>query len=329
MAVTPGFLIVVGACLALSFLLSGMEAGVLALSRVRIRHRARQGERAALLLQGYLDHLENFLWTILVGNTVVNFLIVTMLVLWLHTWLGAGRLAFVAGLLLLALLLYTFLELLPKLLFRAHPNRLTLWAAVPFRFVHLALAPLVGLIQWLSDHLQRWTGGRGVRRQVFGSREELRFMLEGSGSPLTTDERTMISRVLDLQRRTAGAVARPMDRVVSVNDDTPAAEIVRLCREHGVGRVPVWRTEDGRRRIIGIVPLNAVLFSPEGGAGRLARDFLQAAVFVDADTPLDQVLERLRRAGRRVAIVMGPDGREAGLIGLRDILRHIFGEDVE
>lgn len=328
MPLNLGSLVVIGTCLALSFLLSGMEAGVLALSRVRVRHRARQGDRAAALLQGHLDHPENFLWTILVGNTVVNFVAVTMLVVTLHAWLGASRLWFALGLLALALLLYTFLELLPKMLFRAYPNRLTLWAAAPFRFVHLAFAPLVALIEWLSGRLQRLTGVRVPRPPVFGSREELRFVLEGSGSTLTSDERALINRVLDLQRHTAGSLALPMDRVVAVAEGASAEEIVRLCREHGIGRVPVWREENGRRRVAGIVSLNWLLFNADEAAGRAAREVMQPAVFVDADTPLDQVLERLRRAGRRAAIVIGRDGREAGLIGLRDILRHIFGEGV-
>jgi putative hemolysin len=323
-----GSLVVIGACLTLSFLLSGMEAGVLALSRVRVRHRARRGERAATLLQRHLDNPESFLWTILVGNTVVNFVAVTMLVTALHAWLAADRLWFTLGLVALALLLYTFLELLPKMLFRAYPNRLTLWAAMPFRFVHLAFAPLVALIEWLSGRLQHLTGGRAVRRQVFGSREELRFVLESSGSPLSNDERALINRVLDLQRQTAGSLARPMDRVVTVAEDAPEEDIIRLCREHGIGRVPVWREENGRRRVIGIVSLNWLLFTAGEGVNRVAREVMQPAVFVDADTPLDQVLERLRRAGRRAAIVMGRDGREAGLIGLRDILRSVFGEGV-
>jgi putative hemolysin len=323
-----GSLVVIGACLALSFLLSGMEAGVLALSRVRVRHRARRGERAATLLQRHLDNPESFLWTILVGNTVVNFAAVTLLVTALHAWLAADRLWFTLGLIALALLLYTFLELLPKMLFRAYPNRLTLWAAVPFRFVHLVFAPLVALIEWLSGRLQHLTGGRAVRRQVFGSREELRFVLEGAGSPLSNDERALINRVLDLQRQTAGSLARPMDRVAGVGEGAAEEEIIRLCREHGIGRVPVWREENGRRRVIGIVSLNWLLFTAGAGVGRAAREVMQPAVFVDADTPLDQVLERLRRAGRRAAIVMGRDGREAGLIGLRDILRSVFGEGV-
>src|SRR5436305_14840509 len=71
-------------CLALSFVLSGMEAGVFALSRLRIRQQMRAGKRSAQVLHNYLEHPENFLWTILVGNTVANFIILGWRVSILH-----------------------------------------------------------------------------------------------------------------------------------------------------------------------------------------------------------------------------------------------------
>ena len=79
-------------CLALSFLLSGMEAGVFALSRLRIRQQMRAGQPSAKVLHDYLENPENFLWTILVGNTVANFLILGWLVAKLHEALGEHRL---------------------------------------------------------------------------------------------------------------------------------------------------------------------------------------------------------------------------------------------
>jgi len=48
-------------CLVLSFLLSGMEAGVFALSRLRIRQQMRAGRRSARVLHDYLENPENFL----------------------------------------------------------------------------------------------------------------------------------------------------------------------------------------------------------------------------------------------------------------------------
>src|SRR5688572_1952716 len=102
-----------GACLAVSFLLSGMEAGVLALSRIRIRQQMRAGNRRAEALYGYLENPESFLWTILVGNTLANFVALSSGALVLHRQF-AGQpvllfLAFFAG----VLLFYTLFELLP------------------------------------------------------------------------------------------------------------------------------------------------------------------------------------------------------------------------
>ena len=84
--------------------------------------------------------------------------------------------------------------------------------------------------------------------------------------------------------------------------------------------------EGPMRRVAGLVSLNAILFSPDGGAARSAGDFLQPAAFVEEDLRLELVLERLRRAGARVAVVIGADGRERGLIGLQDILKSVFGD---
>jgi putative hemolysin len=65
--------IALGLCLLLSFLLSGMEAGVFALNRLRVRRLARAGKPSAQMLQSFLEKPERFLWTILVGNTLAIF----------------------------------------------------------------------------------------------------------------------------------------------------------------------------------------------------------------------------------------------------------------
>jgi len=321
-----GFALVVGACLALSFLFSGMEAGVAALNRLRIRHRMRSGDARASVLHGYLENPESFLWTILIGNTLANFAAVTLLVTWLHERLGERRLWLLASLAALAVLLYTLCELLPKMLFRTFPNHLSLVLARPFRIVLFALSPLVAVIQWLSDHLLGWTGGRAFKGQIFGNRDELRLAMQESGAGLSRDEVAMVNRVLDLQNLRVRQAALPLANVHSVDADAPVEEAVKLCREHRLGRLPVWHAEGARRRIIGLVQLNSILFAADGAAGRRVGDVVQPAVFVEEDLRLEQALERLRRSGQRVAVVVGADGRERGLIGLQDILKFVFGE---
>src|SRR5687768_18168220 len=66
-------LIVLPICLATSFLCSGMEAGIFTLGRWRIAQQMRAGQVRAARLYAYLQNTENFLWTILVGNTLALF----------------------------------------------------------------------------------------------------------------------------------------------------------------------------------------------------------------------------------------------------------------
>src|SRR5262245_13171590 len=79
---------ILAASLALSFFLSGFEAGVFALNRLRIRNAVRHGRRSARQLLRYLENPENFLWTIFVGNTLANVAAICLIMAHLRIWLG-------------------------------------------------------------------------------------------------------------------------------------------------------------------------------------------------------------------------------------------------
>ena len=154
-------------CLTLAFLLSGMEAGVFALNRLRVRRLARAGNPTARLLHGFLENPEKFLWTILVGNTLANFLILAWILARLHESLpgrrGWGILVFAAA----VFLFYTLFDLLPKMLFRAYPNQLCLLVANLFRLIHLALSPLVLILEGVSRRDAALDGRARLHRPAF------------------------------------------------------------------------------------------------------------------------------------------------------------------
>src|SRR5581483_7264839 len=286
---------VIGISLVLSFLFSGMEAGVLALSRLRIRQLMRVGNRRAQVLYGYLERPENFLWTILVGNTLANFVAVGLLVILLHRWLAdypaLQVLVFLAGM----FLFYTFFELLPKVLFRTVPNRLTLVLTPLFRLLHQVLRPLVWVMTNLSRGLLHWTGGRTFTGHLFGSREEMRLVMQESAQGLTSEERLMINRVLDLQNITVRQITVPMENVAAITTRTPMSEVLKLAREQKATRLPVWREEENRRRIAGIVSLRTLLYSADLDPAKTAGDYLKPAIYMEEDLRLEAALKRMQR----------------------------------
>jgi len=313
-------------CLALSFVLSGMEAGVFALSRLRIRQQARAGNHRAQALHVYLENPEDFLWTILIGNTVANVTIVTIGVLALHAWLGEWPGLFPAALLSAGLVFYALCELLPKMLFRLYPNRLCMAFTLPFRLTHFVLRPLVSLMSLFARSLLRWSGGKRFTGRLFGSRDELRVLMQESAQGFTTEERAMINQVLDLQNLTVGQVTLPLNKIVTVPVQTPVAELLSIYRERGFSRLPVVKPEQGRQRIMGFVNLRTLLFSESLDPRKTAGDFLKPALFLDNEMRLEVALRHMQRTGQRLAIVLGRDQAELGVISLQDILRVLFGD---
>lgn len=322
----PLSLVVFAVCAALSFLFSGMEAGVFALNRLRVRQLARAGNTAARTLQRFLDHPENFLWTLLIGNTLANFLILGLGFTWLHGWLGAYPVVFSLVALGFVFGFYTFLDLLPKMIFQQYPTRPCLTLARPFRFLHLALAPLVRLVERCSGWLLSLTGGKAFRGELFGSREELRLVMQEGAQAFTSEERAMIGRVLDLPSRNVGQAATPLSKSATIRTDTAVAEILALVRERNLTRLPVWGMRDGQSRIVGVLNVDDLLFQAKLDPARRAQEFLKPAVFLGERMKLDEALRRLQRSGQRLAVVLGNDGHEVGILSLEDILAGLFGE---
>jgi CBS domain containing-hemolysin-like protein len=322
----PTVIPVFALCLATSFLLSGMEAGVFALNRLRIRKLMRGGLSRARALHGYLERPEEFLWTILVGNTLANFTAACLLVVELHIRFQDRPLVFAVVFVLAVFLFFALCELLPKVLFRTYPNRLCLALAIPFRVVHVALSPIVELVRWLADGLLRWTGGKVFTGHLFSNRDELRALMQESATALTSAERVMVNRVMDLQNITVRQAMLPLDKVVSVQATTPMADVLALYRDKPVTRIPVWQEDAGRRRIAGVLDLRSVLFLAPGEFGATAGQHLKPALFLDDSLRLEEALRRMQKNGQRLAIVLGRDRREAGILCLSDILKVIFGE---
>ena len=313
-------------CLLLSFLLSGMEAGVFALNRLRVRRLARAGRRSAKLLNHFLENPERFLWTILVGNTLANFFILGAVLVKIHEWFRDNRILVVIFFAVAVFLFYALFDLLPKMLFRALPNSLCLGMANIFRLVYFALSPLVLMVEGISKMILRWTGGRAFTGLLFGNREEMRALMQESAQALTSDERAMINRVLDLQNFTVRQIAVSLSRVAAVEKEITLGSALALAREKKFWRLPVWETRDGKHRIAGLLLLGPLLFREGLDLGRPVSDYMTPALFVNENMRLEIALRLMQRAGHRLAIVLARDGNEIGVLSLEDILRVLFGD---
>jgi putative hemolysin len=223
-------------------------------------------------------------------------------------------------------LFYAVFDLLPKMLFRAYPTRLCMMLARPFRLIHWLLRPLVWVVESVSGALLRWRGGKVFTGHLFGNREELRLVMQESAQSFSSEERSMINRVLDLQSLTVRQAITPISVAATIAAEAPLQEALAVCRERKVSRLAIRGLRDDQERIIGLLSLNPLLFHSELDPSRPVSDFIKPALFLEEDLRLEVALRRMQRSGQRMAIVLGRDRREIGVISLQDVLKFIFGE---
>src|SRR5207248_2695872 len=115
-------------------------------------------------------------------------------------------------------------------------------------------------------------------------------------------------------------------QAVTVTTVTSLGEALALCREHHFTRLPVWDKRDDQSRVIGLLTCNALLYQPDLDANKTAGEYVKPALYLEEDLRLEVALRRMQRSGQRLAIVLGRERREIGLISLQDVLGVIFGE---
>ena len=161
---------------------------------------------------------------------------------------------------------------------------------------------------------------------LFANRDELRLVMQESSQGLSSEERVMINRVLDLQNLRLRQVTVRVEKITAVTAQTPMTEVLKICAEKKLTRLPVWQTDARGNRIVGIVSLNTLLYLEHLDLAKSAGDYVKPALYLDEDLRLEKALGRMQKSGQRLAIVLGRDQRELGLVTLQDILRAIFGE---
>jgi CBS domain containing-hemolysin-like protein len=227
-------------CLLVSFVFSGIEAGIRSVNRVRLKHRMKMGDSAARTLDRLLARRGRVLVTALLVTNLMNILAYAC-----HSWPDPASRPRSYVFSAIALPIYLFgVELLPKALFRRFPYRALAALAGPLRLADLILTPL----HFIGDLLSRLFFGRRPAEQakLFVAREDFKYLTiksEREGT-LSADERQMIHNVVDFRAITAREVMLPIENVQTVRPSTNLEELLTRATASRIDRWPV-RTETG------------------------------------------------------------------------------------
>ena len=303
--------------LALSFALSGLESAVVAVSRVRVRHAAGEGDPKAMRLLPLIEERDALIGSITVANHVTN-LIAFVIIAWKFVDLS-GAWGYVTAFLVGLPVFLIGLEVLPKKLFRKYP----------FRSIRTltSLVLLVGCARPLFRVLRpKKTAGdmpvpKAVPEQSAG-RDELRRQAEAlhRQGHLSQGAHRLVQQLLDYRKLRVEDVMQPLTRSVALAGELSISAALILAREHGCSALPVL-AETGK--FVGVLDLSTL--PPNLPPDRLVRHHMRALdAFHDQDSAM-ATLQSLRRRGRNLALVLNNAEEPVGLISEQDLLGHLMG----
>ena len=306
----------VALCLLVSFVFSGIEAGILSVNRVRLRHRLELRDRAAIRLNRLLKQPERLLVTVLVVTNLMNIFAISLTTQEIVARCGVwGYPAALAAFLPVYLL---GLELLPKSLFRRFPYRALAALTGPLRLADLLLSPMHAVGSALSRTL--FKKRPEPQGKLFVAREDFKYLTiesERTGT-LTKHERQMIHNVVDFRGVRAGDVMIPLAEVRTIGTQADIGELLIASRETGLERWPV--IADGGE-IVGLVLVFDVAL--DGRTGGPLESYQRRIVKVVVNEPAYSVLRKLRAARITLAVVSDVAGKQVGVVAWEDLIRRL------
>ncbi len=309
----------------LSASFSAMEASVLSINKVRLRHLVEQGHHGAQLTFGLLTQLDRVIGTLLVANNLAN-VAISAIGAWIFvSWFGPNEGLVIAAVVMTAVLLL-FCEVTPKLFAVTHPELVAFTIVRPLRLLITPLHPVAAFFTWAGRALLRLLRVPMKRRSPLVTEEELKVMIQmgREAGVLEETELRMLQRIFEFSDSVVGQVMVPRKQIAGVNLNAKAADALDVLIEEGHSRIPVY--EGSLDRVVGVIYARDLLATIRHGGLLVLSDLIRPVAVVREDKRVAELLTEFQRDKVQIAIVQDATGRTVGLVTLEDLLEEIVGE---
>ncbi len=335
---------------AINAFFAASEIALLSVRRQRILQLAQEGNLGAQAALKLLMSTERLLSVITVGISITSLAMGVAgeeaINQWLQTQLVplAPReyikvvevFCLMLSFVVLTLVLVVIGEVVPKNIGILASERISILSAPPLLVVSRMFAPLVFLVERLSNFFSRLLGLPQGGAHGIHSLEEIRHIVESSleHATVTNFEAHAIDRLLELRELVAREVMTPRSSMVCLPSDAPLDELLKTMSDHHYSRVPVYK--DSPDNIIGIVHFRDLLVVWQERRvatekRRPVRKFVleqhvRKLPVIPETKSLSDLIDEFRHNRAHMALVVNEFGAVSGVLTLEDVFEQVFGE---
>jgi len=313
-------------CLVLSGFFSASETAFIALPRARLMHLVSIRRRGASRVENMLQHPDKFLATVLLGNNLVNTAAAALATVIAISFIGDGVLAVLAATFGVTLILLVFGETLPKSIAWQRSESVAFAVSRPLALMGLTLAPVVRMLQVVSNLGNRLAGGRDAASQM--GEQEIRTLISASvqSGTVGAEEAALLEKVFRFGDQQVREIMTPRPEIVWIELGTTLEAFLAFYLEHSHTRFPVY---DGSiENVVGVLSIKDVMLAL--GRGELngkegVTEFLRPAYFVPETKTVSSTFNEARQMGHGIVLTVDEFGGIAGLATIKQLLEVIVG----
>ena len=314
-------LIIIAVCVLFSMYFSATETAFNALSRIRIKNKAEDGDKKAALVLKLLEKYDEMLSTILIGNNIVNIACTSLATLLFVRLLQDEDLGATVSTVVVTLVLLIFGEISPKSIAKENSEKFAMlaapllnvliWVLLPFNWIFKLWQKLLGLIFKSSEE-------SGITEQ-----ELLTIVEAEQGGNIDADESELIRSAIEFNELEVRDIFTPRIDIEAIQKNMSNEEVAHVFSESGYSRLPVY--EESIDNIIGIVYLKD-FYNITFRGKKSIEEIIKPVIYVPKSKKISDLRKELQEQQLHIAIVMDEFGCTVGLVTLEDILEELVGE---
>lgn len=317
------YVIILVALLILSAFFSATETAFTSLNRTRLKLLADDGKKSAKKALKHAENYDRLLYTILIGNNIVNLTLATISTLLFSSIItNSESLSATLSTIISTVAVLIFGEITPKTLAKEFPEKVAMFVAPIMDFFTIILYPL-NLV---------FTGWKLLLKKIFKfksedviTEQELLTYVEEANEDGTLDnnETELISSAIEFNDAEVGDILVPRVNVIAVEENTPMKDIRLVFSEHGFSRLPVYRRSIDT--IIGMIHEKDFYAAYTSGATNI-KGIVTSMALATEHMKISALLRSMQKQKVHMATVVDEYGGTLGIVTLEDILEELVGE---
>lgn len=304
-----------------SALVSGAEVAFFSLKPEAISNLGNSKKKVRQIAYKLIQAPQKLISYILVINTFVNVGIVivgSFLSTSLVDFPNSQALEIVFQVILIAAVLMTFAEILPKVIAVRFAAGLSKFMAYPIYFGGKIFAPICSFLIISTDIVNN-----RAKKHHDISMNDLSDALDLTEQDLD-EEKVMLKGIVEFTNTEVSEIMRPRVDVVAVDYSVDFQAILPLIVSSGFSRIPVY--QDTFDEVKGVLYIKDLLPYIQTGQDFEWQQLIREAFFVPENKKVNDLLAELQEKKIHMAIVVDEYGGTSGIVTLEDILEEIVGD---